>query len=70
MRQWRCEGEPRAVRQISGSCTSGFWEPFLIDPTGKVVKTYLSVDTSRHSTEIVADLKQFKSVARQAQYCF
>ena len=37
---------------------------FLIDPAGKIVKTYLSVDTSRHSAEIVADLKQFKSVAR------
>jgi len=70
VRQWRCEGELRAARQISGSCASGFWKPFLIDPTGKIVKTYLSVDTSRHSTEIVADLKQFKSVARQAQYCF
>ncbi|MBK5204626.1 MAG: redoxin domain-containing protein [Polaromonas sp.] len=32
---------------------------FLIDPSGKIVKTYLSVDTSRHSTEIVADLKPF-----------
>lgn len=37
---------------------------FLIDPAGKIVKTYLSVDTSRHSAEIVADLKQFKSTAR------
>lgn len=37
---------------------------FLIDPAGKIVKTYLSVDTSRHSAEIVADLKQFKSVGR------
>lgn len=37
---------------------------FLIDPSGKIVKTYLSVDTSRHSAEIVADLKQFKSAAR------
>ncbi len=37
---------------------------FLIDPAGKIVKTYLAVDTSRHSTQIVADLKQFKSVAR------
>lgn len=31
---------------------------FLIDPQGKIVKTYLKVDTSRHSTEIIADLKQ------------
>lgn len=37
---------------------------FLIDPAGKIVKTYLSVDTSRHSAEIVADLRQFKSAAR------
>lgn len=36
----------------------------LIDPSGKIVKTYLSVDTSRHSIEIVADLNQFKSAAR------
>lgn len=32
---------------------------FLIDPKGKVAKTYLSVDTSRHSQEIINDLKQF-----------
>lgn len=31
---------------------------FLIDPTGKIAKTYLKVDTSRHSAEIIADLKQ------------
>ena len=31
---------------------------FLIDPQGKIAKTYLKVDTSRHSTEIIADLKQ------------
>lgn len=37
---------------------------FLIDPAGKIAKTYLSVDTSRHSAEIVSDLKQFKSAAR------
>ena len=29
---------------------------FLIDPTGKIAKTYLSVDTSRHSQEIIDDL--------------
>ncbi len=33
---------------------------FLIDPQGKVAKTYLSVDTSRHSVEIVKDLKQLR----------
>ena len=31
---------------------------FLIDPQGKVAKTYLSVDTSRHSQEIIDDLKK------------
>lgn len=30
---------------------------FLIDPAGRIAKVYLSVDTSRHSAEIVADLK-------------
>ena len=29
---------------------------FLIDPSGKIAKTYLSVDTSRHSQEIIDDL--------------
>ncbi len=31
---------------------------FLIDPKGKIAKVYLSVDTSRHSQEIVDDLKK------------
>lgn len=31
---------------------------FLIDPQGKIAKTYLKVDTSRHSAEIIADLRQ------------
>lgn len=30
---------------------------FLISPQGKISKVYLSVETSRHSTEIIADLK-------------
>lgn len=34
---------------------------FLIDPQGLIAKVYLSVNTSRHSAEIVADLKQLKS---------
>jgi peroxiredoxin Q/BCP len=34
---------------------------FLIDPQGRITKVYLSVNTSRHSAEIVADLKQLKS---------
>lgn len=31
---------------------------FLIDPQGNIAKVYLSVDTSRHSQEIIDDLKQ------------
>jgi peroxiredoxin Q/BCP len=31
---------------------------FLIDPSGKIAKTYLDVDTSRHSAQIIADLQQ------------
>ncbi|HTH94314.1 MAG TPA: peroxiredoxin [Rhodocyclaceae bacterium] len=30
---------------------------FLIDPEGRIAKTYLKVDTSKHSDQIVADLK-------------
>ena len=37
---------------------------FLIDPQGRVAKAYLSVDTSRHSAEIVSDLRQFKQSRR------
>lgn len=31
---------------------------FLIDPEGKIVREYLSVETSRHSKEIIEDLKK------------
>ncbi len=31
---------------------------FLIDPQGKIAKVYQKVETSRHSTEIIEDLKQ------------
>ncbi|HQR51574.1 MAG TPA: peroxiredoxin [Methylophilaceae bacterium] len=31
---------------------------FLIDPQGKIAKNYLSIDTSRHSLEIIEDLKR------------
>lgn len=31
---------------------------FLIDPQGNIAKVYLSVDTSRHSQEIIQDLKK------------
>jgi thioredoxin-dependent peroxiredoxin len=33
---------------------------YLINPQGKIVKIYLSVDTSRHSQEIIEDLKKLK----------
>ncbi|MBU1691678.1 MAG: peroxiredoxin [Gammaproteobacteria bacterium] len=33
---------------------------FLIDPQGNVAKTYLNVDTSRHSSEILDDLTRLK----------
>lgn len=33
---------------------------FLIDPQGKIAKTYLKVDTSRHSKEIIDDLTRLK----------
>lgn len=31
---------------------------FLVDPAGKVAKVYTSVDTSRHSAEVIEDLKR------------
>ena len=31
---------------------------FLIDPSGKVAKVYTSVETSRHSVEVIEDLKR------------
>ena len=33
---------------------------YLINPQGKIAKIYLSVDTSKHSQEIIEDLKKFK----------
>jgi peroxiredoxin Q/BCP len=33
---------------------------FLIDPQGRIAKVYLSVNTSRHSAEVVADLKRLQ----------
>ena len=36
---------------------------FLIDAQGKIAKTYLKVDTSKHSAEIIADLKQLSPVS-------
>jgi len=37
---------------------------FLINPQGKIAKAYLSVDTSKHSAEIVNDLRLLKQAAR------
>ncbi len=34
---------------------------FLIDPKGNIAKTYLSVDTSRHSQQIIDDLKRMNN---------
>jgi peroxiredoxin Q/BCP len=34
---------------------------FLIDPQGKINKVYDKVETSRHSQEIIEDLKKFRS---------
>lgn len=34
---------------------------FLIDPQGRIAKTYFSVDTSRHSQEIIDDLVRLKA---------
>lgn len=34
---------------------------FLIDPQGRIARTYLKVDTARHSAEIIADLKRLTS---------
>jgi len=33
---------------------------YLINPQGKIAKIYLSVDTSKHSREIIEDLKKLK----------
>lgn len=33
---------------------------YLINPQGKIAKIYFSVDTSRHSQEIIEDLKRLK----------
>lgn len=33
---------------------------FLIDPNGKIVKAYTSVDPARHSAEVLADLNQLQ----------
>jgi peroxiredoxin Q/BCP len=37
---------------------------FLIDPEGKVSRLYLSVETSRHSKEIIEDLKKLANAEK------
>ena len=39
---------------------------YLINPQGKIAKIYLSVDTSKHSQEIIEDLKKSLSVIPEA----
>jgi len=36
---------------------------YLIDPNGKIAKVYLSVNTSRHSQEIIDDLKKLSKTS-------
>jgi len=38
---------------------------YLIDPQGNLAKIYLSVETSRHSQEIIADLKKLTSEGKR-----
>ncbi len=40
---------------------------FLIDPQGRISKVYLSVDTSRHSVEIIDDLKKLTTDSKPAK---
>lgn len=37
---------------------------FLIDPNGRIAHSYLNVDTSRHSVEIIADLKRLSAPSK------
>jgi peroxiredoxin Q/BCP len=39
-------------------------ESFLIDPAGRVVKHYTSVDPKTHSAQVLADLKQLMAAAK------
>lgn len=38
---------------------------FMIDPQGNIIHEYLSVDTSRHSKDIIEDLKQLTSKGKR-----
>lgn len=51
------------ARRYGSICELGFFKfarrnTFLIDPQGKVAKTYLSASTSRNSQEIIDDLRK------------
>ena len=35
-------------------------QTFIVDPQGRIARIYRSVDSDKHSTEIVADLKQLR----------
>ncbi len=35
---------------------------FLIDPSGKIVKTYTDVDPAKHSAEVLAELDQVQNM--------
>ncbi|MCK9284619.1 MAG: peroxiredoxin [Rhodocyclaceae bacterium] len=37
---------------------------FLIDPAGKIARVYLSVEASRHSAQIIADLRELRITPR------
>jgi thioredoxin-dependent peroxiredoxin len=39
---------------------------FLIDPTGKIAKTYTNVDPARHSTEVLAELDALQRAGAKA----
>ncbi len=38
---------------------------FLIDPQGRIARVYLKVETSRHSTEVIEDLKALIAKGKQ-----
>lgn len=38
---------------------------FLVDPAGRVAKVYRAVEASRHSAEIIADLKVLQAAAKR-----
>ena len=39
---------------------------FVIDPQGRIARVYRSVDTDKHSAEILADLQQLRQGSGQA----